>query len=160
MQHLRPTGWVCVLTRCECWLGHRYPGFYLCYYLNTNINTKILLSPGLGQAQARPTTSLSTTAHTLEQVQKLHGQLSHTSLVIPEGSAYLTLLQSMLGIFGNNPFMPCRQPRSMVSELHWWLQALDSKPPIPIPFHPLTLNLCAFSDASTSHSLVIVIGDR
>ena len=48
----------------------------------------------------------------------------------------------------------------MVSKLHWWLQALDSKPPIPIPFHPLALDLCAFSDASTSHGLAIVIGDR
>lgn len=36
---------------------------------------------------------LSTTVHTLKQVQKLHGWLSHVSLVIPEGSAYLTLLQ-------------------------------------------------------------------
>ena len=35
---------------------------------------------------------LSTMAHTLEQVQKLHGRLSHASLVIPEGSAYLTSL--------------------------------------------------------------------
>ena len=31
-------------------MGYRYPGFYLCYYLSTNINTKILLGPGLGQA--------------------------------------------------------------------------------------------------------------
>ena len=38
---------------------------------------------------------LCMTAHTLEQVQKLHRRLSHTSLVIPEGNAYLTSLQAM-----------------------------------------------------------------
>jgi hypothetical protein len=40
-------------------------------------------------------------------------------LVIPEGSVYLTLLQSMLGIFGNNPFMPHRQPHGTIDELRW-----------------------------------------
>jgi len=51
--------------------------------------------------------------HTLEDVQKLHGHLSHASLVIPEGNAYLTSLQAMLGIFGSNPFMPRTPPRSL-----------------------------------------------
>ena len=36
---------------------------------------------------------LCVSAHTLEQVQKLHRRLSHASLDIPEGSAYLTALQ-------------------------------------------------------------------
>ena len=103
---------------------------------------------------------LRTTAHTLEEAQKLHSQLSHASLVIPEGSTYLTLLQSMLGIFSNNLFMPCRQPCSTVDELSWWLHALSSKPPIPIPHHPLTLDLQAFSDASSSHGLAIVISSK
>ena len=103
---------------------------------------------------------LRTTAHTLEQVQKLHGRLSHASLVIPEGSAYLTSLQAMLGIFSNKPFMPRRQPRGTVDELRWWLQALRSKPPIPIPHHPFAVDHRAFSDASTSYGLAIVIGNR
>ena len=103
---------------------------------------------------------LRTTAHTLEQAQKLHGRLSYASLVIPVGSAYLTSLQSMLGIFGNNPFMPRRQPHGTVDKLNWWLHALSSKPPIPIPHHPLTLDLQAFSNASSSHGLVIVIGSK
>ena len=83
---------------------------------------------------------MCTITHTLKQVQKLHGRLSHASLVIPEGNAYLTSLQAMLGIFGNKPFMPCRQPRSTVSELRWWLHTLSSKPPIPIPHHPFAVD--------------------
>jgi hypothetical protein len=103
---------------------------------------------------------LRTTAHDLEQVQKLHGRLSHASLVIPEGSAYLTSLQLMLGIFGNNPFMPRRQPRGTIDELHWWLHTLNSKPPIPILHYLHTTDHQAFSDASTSRSLAIVIGNK
>ena len=103
---------------------------------------------------------LCTTAHTLEQVQKLHGRLSHASLVIPEGSAYLISLQSMLGIFGEKPFMPRRQPRGTINELRWWLHALSSRPPIPIPHYPHAVNHQAFSDASTSHGLAIIIGNK
>ena len=103
---------------------------------------------------------LPVSAHTLEQVQKLHRRLSHASLVIPEGSAYLTALQSMLGIFGSNPFMPCRQPRGTVSKLRWWLHTLDSKPPIPIPLYPRATDHQAFSDASTSYGLAVVIGNK
>jgi hypothetical protein len=103
---------------------------------------------------------LRTTAHDLEQVQKLHGRLSHASLVIPEGSAYLTSLQLMLGIFGNNPFMPHRQPRGTIDELRWWLHTLNSKPPIPIPHYLHTTDHQAFSDASTSRGLAIVIGNK
>ena len=103
---------------------------------------------------------LCTTAHTREQVQKLHGRLSHASLVIPEGSMYLTSLQLMLGIFGSNPFMPHRQPCGAVDELCWWLHALSSRPPIPIPHHPLAIDHQAFSDASTSYGLAIIIGNR
>ena len=62
---------------------------------------------------------LCTPAHTLEEVQKLHSQLSHASFVILDGSTYLMALQSMLGIFGSNPFMPHRQLQGTVSELCW-----------------------------------------
>ena len=93
-------------------------------------------------------------------MQKLHGRLSHTSLVIPEGSVYLTSLQSMLGIFSNKPFMPRRQPRSTIYELCWWLHTLNSKPPIPIPHHIHTTDHQAFLDASTSCGLAIVISNK
>jgi hypothetical protein len=103
---------------------------------------------------------LRSTAHALEQVQKLHGRLSHATLVIPEGSAHLMSLQSILGIFGNKPFIPRRQPRGTIDELRWWLHALNSIPPIPIPHHPFAVDHRAFSDASTGYGLAIVIGNR
>ena len=103
---------------------------------------------------------LCTTAHNLEQVQTLYGRLSHTTFVIPEGSTYLTSLQSMLGIFGSNLFMPCRQLQGTISELHWWLWVLSSKPPIPIPVHLHATDHQAFSDASSSCSLAIIISPK
>jgi hypothetical protein len=69
-------------------------------------------------------------------------------------------LQSMLGIFGNKPFMPHRQPRGTIDELRWWLHALNSRPPIPIPHHPFAVDHRAFSDASTGYGLAIIIGNR
>ena len=47
--------------------------------------------------------SLSRT-HVLEDVQKLHGKLVHAALIFPEGKPYLTSLERMLGIFGDEPF--------------------------------------------------------
>src|SRR5260221_1025018 len=44
--------------------------------------------------------------HALLEVQQLHGKLLHISLAVPAGRAYLTNLQSMLGIFHDCPFLP------------------------------------------------------
>ena len=56
--------------------------------------------------------------------------------------------------------MPCKQPRGTVGELRWWLHALDSTPPIPIPLYPHTTDHQAFSNASTSYGLAVVIGNK
>jgi len=98
--------------------------------------------------------------YTLEDVQKLHGRLSHASLVIPEGNAYLTSLQAMLGIFGSNPFMSHTPPCSLTADLQWWSHTLTSSPPVPIPHHIHSLDLDAFSDASSSFGLAVTIGNR
>lgn len=98
--------------------------------------------------------------HTLEDIQKLHGRLSHASLVIPEGSAYLTSLQAMLGIFGSSPFMPHTPPQGLPMDLQWWCHALISSPPLPIPHHIHSLDFNAFSNASSGFRLAITIGNR
>ena len=103
---------------------------------------------------------LQTETHTLSEVEKLHGKLTHASLVIPEGSAYITSLQSMLGLFSDRPFMPRTQPRGTVSELNWWLNALDSPCPIPIPHFPQASDHNAFSDASSGFGIAIIIGSK
>ena len=66
----------------------------------------------------------------------------------------------MLGIFSKKSFMPHRQLRGTINELHWWLHAHGSRPPIPIPHHPHIVDHQAFLDASTSHSLAVIIGDK
>jgi len=44
--------------------------------------------------------------HVLEDMQKLHGKLLHASLAIPHGCTYITKLEAMIPIFGNQPFKP------------------------------------------------------
>ena len=104
--------------------------------------------------------SLSCT-HVLEDVQKLHGKLVHAALIFPEGKPYLTSLERMLGIFGDEPFKPRTPPRGTMEDLKWWQDKLSS-PSIPRPIRspqPI-LDLQAFSDASSSIGLGITLGDR
>ena len=99
--------------------------------------------------------------HTLEEVQKLYGKLRHTSLVVPEGRAYLTNLESMLGIFGNRPFMPRTPPKQTPVDIEWWCQKL-SEPQVERRI-PGPCTLCdphAYSDASSETGIAIVVGDQ
>ena len=100
--------------------------------------------------------------HTLEEVQKLHGKLLHASLVFPAGRAHLVNLEAMLGIFGNNPFMPRTPPRATPEDLSWWKRALST---LPLPSTTLpglqqVHDFHAFSDASSSTGIGITIGER
>ena len=99
--------------------------------------------------------------HTLADVQKLYGKLLHSCLVIPEGRAYLTKLESMLGIFHDTPFKPRCPPRHLDKDLFWWLRTL-SKPSLAreIPGAREVIDVHAFSDASSSVGIGIVIGDH
>ena len=99
--------------------------------------------------------------HTLEEVQKLHGKLLHASLVFPAGHAHLVNLEAMLGIFGNNPFMPRTPPRATPEDLSWWKRALST---LPLPSTTLpglqqVHDFRAFSDASSSTGIGITIGE-
>ena len=58
--------------------------------------------------------------HMLQDVQKLHGKLLHASLIFPHGHAYLTNLEAMLSIFGDEPFKPRMPPRGTPEDLRWW----------------------------------------
>lgn len=100
-------------------------------------------------------------SHTLEDVQKLYGKLLHTCLIIPEGRAYLTKLEKMLGIFHNTPHKPRHPPRHTDSDLLWWLRTL-SKPTLTreIPGAQEVVDIHAFSDASSTVGIGVVIRDR
>ena len=65
--------------------------------------------------------------HTLAEVQKLYGKLSHASLAHPDGRPYLASLESMLGIFHHSPHLPRTPPRQLPADLAWWINEL-SKP--------------------------------
>lgn len=99
--------------------------------------------------------------HTLEDVQKMYGKLLHTCLVIPEGRAYLTNLESMLGIFHDTPHKPRHPPRHTEKDLLWWVRSL-SGPTLTreIPGAQEVIDVQAFSDASSNVGVGIVIRDR
>ena len=99
-------------------------------------------------------------AHTLAEVQKLYGKLLHASLVLPEGRAYLTSLESMLGIFHDNPFMPRTPPRLTPGDLDWWFEVLSSPLSRPIPGPSPVSVVDAFSDASSGTGIAVVIGPQ
>lgn len=101
----------------------------------------------------------SSAVHDLQEAQKLYGKLLHTCLVIPAGRAYLTNLESFMGVFGNNPFMPRHPPRGTPHDLFWWKTMLSNElvsRPIPAP-GPI-VDIQAYSDASSETGIAITIG--
>lgn len=99
--------------------------------------------------------------YTLDDVRRLYGKLLHTCLVIPEGRAYLTKLETMLGIFHSAPHKPRHPPRHTDNDILWWLRAL-SKPTLTrvIPGAQEVIDVQAFSDASSSVGIGVVIRDQ
>jgi len=98
--------------------------------------------------------------HTLAEVQKLYRKLLHTTLVVPARRAYLTSLETMLSLFNNHPFVPHSSPCDMFLDLRWWADLLSSSTlsrPIPGPT-PLE-DFHAFSDASSSFGIGIIVGE-
>ena len=99
--------------------------------------------------------------HNLEEAQKLYGKLLHACLVLPAGRAYLTNLESLMGSFNENPFIPHHAPRHTTEDLSWWFNALSSpKIQRPIPGPAFVVDRAAFSDASSGVGIGIVIGSQ
>jgi hypothetical protein len=99
--------------------------------------------------------------HTLPEVQKLYGKLLHATLVVPSGRAYLTSLESMLGIFKDRPFLPRTPPISTQKDLEWWKETLSAPHPSrTIPGFCIVHEFHAYSDASSGHGIGIVINER
>lgn len=97
--------------------------------------------------------------HNLEEVQKLYGKLLHTCLVIPEGRAYLTNLETFMAIFHNSPFLPRHPPKFTAEDLRWWKSKLRNVSILrPIPTPTPIIDLLAYSDASSEIGIGITIG--
>ena len=104
---------------------------------------------------------LPRSTHNLEETQKLYGKLLHACLVLPAGRAYLTGLESLMGSFSKNPFVPHHAPSHTTEDLSWWFNVLSS-PRIrrPIPGPALVIDRGAFSDASSGVGIGIVVGNQ
>lgn len=99
--------------------------------------------------------------HTLNDVQKVYGKLLHVCFVIPRGRAFLTSLETMLGICSRSPFMPIHPDKGIAADLEWWtsvLQRTSLSRSIPKPVKLIDCE--AFSDASSSIGIGITIGNR
>lgn len=96
--------------------------------------------------------------HTLLDIQRLYGKLLHSCLVVPAGRAYLSGLETMLGVSHDSPFVPRHSSRHLNEELEWWEERLNR----PFVGRPITqpsslIDLRAFSDASTSFGIAITL---
>lgn len=104
-------------------------------------------------------TWFSSRMHTLREVEALYGKLMHSAHVVPAGRAYLTRLESMLGIFGNSPTKPHHAAKSVKGDLEWWGRRL-ALPDLTraLPSTEAFPELHAYSDASSGIGIGLVIG--
>lgn len=99
--------------------------------------------------------------HTLQDAQRLYGKLLHTCLIAPEGRAYLTELEGMMGLFHDSPHKPRHPPRHTDRDLLWWIRTLSQPALIrEVPGAREVFDVGAFSDASSSVGIGIVIRDQ
>ena len=97
----------------------------------------------------------------LLDIQKIHGSLCHIAFVYIQGRSRLPSLSSFIASFMGDEFTRRYAPKSMITDLKWWLHILD----IPffyrklLPWGPCQ-DLGLFVDASTSWGIGIVITGR
>lgn len=101
------------------------------------------------------------TTHTLEDTRKLYGKLLYTCHIVPQGRAYLTNFEKMMGIFHERPFTPRHPPKQLTDDLTWW-HLLLSRPRLvrEIPGRRHVTDVHGFSDASSSTGIGIILGDK
>ncbi|VDB83401.1 unnamed protein product [Peniophora sp. CBMAI 1063] len=104
---------------------------------------------------------LESPLHVLQEVQELYGKLYHASHVVHVGRPYLACLETAMGTAADRPFVPRAPPVGTRADLLWWRERL-SRPCLarPIPTPAVVHDICAFSDASSSIGIGIIIGDR
>jgi hypothetical protein len=97
----------------------------------------------------------------LLDIQKIHGSLCHVAFVYTQGRSRLPSLSNFIASFLGNEFTRRYPPKSMLSDLKWWLQALA----VPEFHRKLSVrgpcqDIGLFVDASTSWGIGIVIAGR
>lgn len=94
----------------------------------------------------------------LLEVQHLYGKLLHASLMVLQGRAYLTSLESILSISSAYPFVPHHSVQHLIDNLSWWTVQLSNPTlhqPILQPFHIFYAH--TYSDASSGVGITVVI---
>ena len=98
----------------------------------------------------------------LRKVDKIHGSLCHVAFVYIEGRSRLPSLSNFAASFKGDEHIHRFPPRSMISDLKWWLDVLADKPTFVRPLHPIgpLQDLGIYVDASTSWGIGILIDHR
>jgi hypothetical protein len=97
----------------------------------------------------------------LLDIQKIHGSLCHVAFVYSQGRSRLPSLSNFIASFMGNEFARRYAPKSMITDLKWWLQTLNVS-----GFHRKLLprgpcqDMGLFVDASTSWGIGIIIAGR
>ena len=97
------------------------------------------------------------TFHSLNELQRLYGQLLHVCLLIPRGRAYLASLEKQLSIYNKRPHCQHRSSKQILVDLQWWLTLFEQgKLSTPLPSFESFPSLQAYADASLGSGLGIV----
>lgn len=100
----------------------------------------------------------------LNKVQSIYGKLLYAAVVVPEGCAYLTSLESLQQGFdapGANVFSRHTVTAELHNDLAWWTLLLAQPlPPQPLPVPTTVLNPSAYLDASSGVGIGVVIGNQ
>jgi len=90
-----------------------------------------------------------------KDAQKISGSLSHLSFVLQRGRSFLANLFHWIGTFPNE-FAPRYPPPSVITDLTWWLRALENTSPVRRLYPPTDpIDLDIWVDASTDWGIGI-----
>jgi hypothetical protein len=97
----------------------------------------------------------------LLDIEKIHGSLCHVAFVYMDGCSRLPSLSNFASSFHNNELITRYPSHSMMTDLSWWLQRLETGG-VSRALHPRgpLQDLGLYVDASTSWGIGIIIGDR
>ena len=101
---------------------------------------------------------LAKRTYSLHEVQKLLSKLTHASQVLLKGHLFLANLKAMVTVFGNKPFVPHTPPKGTQDDINWWTKQLTTQAsPAPIQAPHMPIDPHAFSDASSSVGIGILL---
>ena len=98
----------------------------------------------------------------LHEVDKIHGSLCHIAFIYIESHSHLPSLSNFAASFKGDEHILHFTPRSMISDLKWWFDAIADRPAFVhslLPIGPLQ-DLGIYMDASTFWGIEILIAGQ